>query len=152
MSDFYGCLETTSFQVKDAQALKDDPDFALIKRKTEGFFDVTDEGIASAGWYGQYPSPQVGDEDDEDSANLIDVIHRHIKPGEICRISVSGNEKLRYIGGAAWYVTSKGFVDRSEHTEWDTHLTQQNVLTDAEFFLSELRKLCASKRKGAKNG
>lgn len=66
MSDFYGCLESTSFRVKDGNKFLADPKVKLIiayAKDNEGFFEEID-GYFSFGWSGAYPSPVVQFSDD----------------------------------------------------------------------------------------
>jgi hypothetical protein len=117
MADFYGCLESTSFQVKDLQVFLADAEVQMIQEEVklnEGFFQVEDDNFISFGWSGQHPDVLLSVYDDEPDTEpvreiyITEVIRRHIKKGQVCQIGISGNEKLRYIGGALYWITTKG--------------------------------------------
>lgn len=173
MSDFYGCLSSSSFQVKDEAAWLSDPEVQILKSwalERKGFFEEFAGGHWAFGWYDQYPSQflllpnsytcllcneTVAPEDTRDhleghhpnaqgmelhdvekqfaagiedrELDIADVIQRHIVPGEVCQIGVSGNEKLRYIGGSVSYVTSHGSILLDMRTAYDEILTLSEV-------------------------
>lgn len=139
MADFYGCLESTSFRVKDRAAFLADPEVALLKAHAvseEGFF-VEDGGYFSFGWYGQYPSIElpVFDDDLPDGIRYLDIgetIRVHILPGDVCQIGVSGNENLRYIGGYIYWVTSQGVVAINGQTCWEDRLSENGIRSVVE--------------------
>jgi hypothetical protein len=149
MSDFYGCLESTSFRVMDRAAFLADPEVALLKAHAvseEGFF-VEDDGYFSFGWYGQYPSIElpIFDDDLPDGVRYVDIgeaIRVHILPGDVCQIGVSGNEKLRYIGGYIWWVTSNGVVAINGQTCWEDRLTENGIRGVAERLAKQVDDLC----------
>lgn len=135
MSDFYGALESTSFRVRDKEAFLTDPDTVWLKQHAEGlggFFDEDADGYFAFGWEAQYPSPVITrwneekNEDDELSLDML--IQRHITPGDVCQIGVSGAERLRYIGGILWWITSRGLVFMDAQTEWGTKLTTVDLV------------------------
>jgi hypothetical protein len=144
MADFYGCLESTSFRVKDRAAFLADPDVVYIAShaKAEGFFDEDGETF-SFGWYGQYPSTILTNYDtdtgEENAVSIGDVIQRHIFPGEVCQIGISGNEKLRYIGGDIQWVTSKGVVSFNGVTEWSDRTSETKLREFADDFVKQVR-------------
>jgi hypothetical protein len=121
MADFYGCLSSTSFRVKDREAFLADPEVKFIKdwaRGNCGFFVSDDDsGFFAFGWEGNYPNC-IDPPSDEDlyqdpvdsSSYLAGIIQRHILPGDVCQIGISGREKFRFIGGTITWVTSKGSV------------------------------------------
>jgi hypothetical protein len=135
MSDFYGALESTSFRVRDIDAFLADPDVQWLKdhAKEDGFFDENYDGYFNFGWYGLYPSTVLQDvenygaNDEWFELDICTAIQRHILPGDVCQIGVSGNEKLRYIGGDIRWVTSKGIVDFAGVTEWSQKLTEESL-------------------------
>ena len=134
MADFYGCLLSTSFTVKDTAAFLADPDVETIKRHCEaenGFFEVDHgAGVWAFGWEGQYPGMVLNGTDDdgtETELDITDVIQRHITPGEACKIAVTGNEKLRYTGGLICFVTAKGTAYFDATVDWAERLTENDV-------------------------
>lgn len=162
MADFYGALSSTSFRVKDVAAFIADPDVQRIRKHATsedgGFFDGPfDDEQASAhdkpgywafGWYGQYPSTilQWFDDDDEEiELDICDVIQRHIRPGDVCRIGVSGNEKLRYIGGPLCWVTSKGSTYFDGTTAWDHVVTTGELRADTRRLSRSITKITRRK-------
>ncbi len=144
MSDFYGCLESTSFRVKDTPAFLAEPAVQQAK-KIADFFDQNEDGYFHFGWYGQYPTPVLtewNDETDEEiEYDLLDAIQRHIREGDLCQIGVSGNEKLRYIGGGLWFITSKGVASFDGVTEWSNKLTPKVVRDDIAKLLKAVKAL-----------
>lgn len=132
MADFYGALESTSFRVKDRDAWLADPDVQKIKGHAEGdgFFEEEKDGYWAFGWYGQYPSPVLSEWDDESdeekNLDITEVIQRHIRPGDVCQIGVSGSEKLRYIGGILCWVSSQGIISFDGETCWQDKLTMDS--------------------------
>lgn len=150
MADFYGCLESTSFRVKDRDAWLADPDVQRVKAHAtseEGFFEESEKGDGywAFGWYGQYPSwiLTTFSENDEESEDLdiTDVIQRHIVPGDVCRIGISGNEKLRYIGGGICWVSSTGTVYFEGTTEWSEKITVEGFKADVREFLGHVTEV-----------
>jgi hypothetical protein len=144
MADFYGCLESTSFRVKDRAAFLADPDVQYLANhaKAEGFFDEDGETF-SFGWYGQYPSAMLTDydtdTDEEKEMSICEVIQRHILPGDVCQIGISGNENLRYIGGGIQWVTSKGVVSFNGVTEWSNRIRETDLREFADDFVKQVR-------------
>ncbi len=134
MSDFYGCLESTSFRVKDRAAFMADPDVVVLREHAsneEGFWHQKNEYF-SFGWYDQYPSIVLtvyyNDFSNESrDVDIAETIRNHILPGDVCQIGISGNEKLRYIGGAICWVTSKGIIMIDGQTCWENQLTENSI-------------------------
>lgn len=153
MADFYGTLSSTSFRVKDREAWLADPDVQKIKNHAQGedggFFlgEYNRPGKAgywAFGWYGQYPSWTLTEWDNEDNETEFDipsVLQRHILPGDVCQIGVSGNEKLRYIGGAMCWITSAGIAYFDAATAWDTVISPGEIRRTALRFGKELAKI-----------
>jgi hypothetical protein len=129
MADFYGCLLTTSFRVKDREAFLGDPEVQYIKEyaeDNEGFFESGDGECFAFGWRGLHPGLicPMGEEEQDDAPNYLAwVIRRHILPGDVCQIGVSGNERLSYIGGTITWVSSKGSAWLDGVTECDRKRT-----------------------------
>jgi hypothetical protein len=144
MADFYGCLETTSFRVKDRASFLADAEVQHIANhaRAEGFFEQDGETF-SFGWYGQYPSTVLvnydvnGDEEEE--VSICEVIQRHILPGDVCQIGISGNEKLRYVGGDIQWVTSQGVVTFGGVTEWTNRMSEKDLLALVDDFAQQVR-------------
>jgi hypothetical protein len=137
--------------VKDRDAFHADPDVKKLKHKTaeDGFFNEDDSGYFSFGWIDQYPSWYItymvdNPSDDDDASekevelDFTDVVQRHIFPGDVCRIQVSGNEKLRYIGGGICWVTSKGKAYFDGETCWDCKLNTEELAKEAVKFLTDI--------------
>lgn len=152
MADFYGCLESTSFRVKDRASFLADADVQHIANhaKAEGFFEENGETF-SFGWYGQYPSTVLtycdASTDEEKEVSVCDVIHRHILPGDVCQIGISGNEKLRYIGGELQWVTSKGVASFNGVTEWSEQITETDLLALVDDFTQQVRTVLSFERR-----
>jgi hypothetical protein len=144
MADFRGCLESTSFRVKDRAAFLGRSRRSVHRPsfKSRGFFDENGETF-SFGWYGQYPSTILATDDtdggEEKELSICDIIYRHILPGDVCQIGISGNEKLRYIGGEIHWVASKGVASFNGITEWSTRLTDTDLLKLADDFVQQVR-------------
>ena len=164
MSDFYGALESTSFRVKDREAFLADPAIAYLQEMVKqpfynGFFeeDTQHPGYYAFGWNDQYPDPVIKRpateadppesrwEEDENfvAYDLLEVIQRHILPGDVCRVQVSGQEKLLYVGGGLWWVTSRGIVDFDAHTHWDEKLTEADWAKEVGDFHAQVGALLA---------
>ena len=135
MADFYGCLESSSFRVRDGAAFMADEEVQKIQAYAEGdggFFE-SDGDYYAFGWYGQYPSTVISTDYDHEKQEAVEldiaeVIRRHIRPGDVCQIGISGNEKLRYIGGSMAWVTSKGTIYFDATTEPGSRLTEETLL------------------------
>jgi hypothetical protein len=145
MADFYGCLESTSFRVKDRAAFLSDPEVAVLQAQENGFWQE-DDGFFSFGWYGQYPSVVLtlyGDDlpDGSREINISETIHRHIFPGDVCQIGVSGNEKLLYIGGDMWWITSKGIISIDGQTCCEDRLTEDCIRRRVDALVQETKIL-----------
>ena len=138
MSDFYGCLESTSFRVRDKLLFLADADVQRVMAfaKSDGFFNEDSDGYFTFGWYGQYPSWVLDTTHDEQEAptDIPELLQRHIMPGDVCQIGISGNEKLRYIGGDMCWITSNGVAYLNAHTEWADRLTLTDLASYAEKF------------------
>lgn len=153
MADFYGALSSTSFRVKDREAWLADPDVQRLQAQAEGdgFFEES-RGHWAFGWYGQYPSWVLSeynpDTDESDDLDLTNVIERHILPGDVCQIGVSGNEKLRYIGGGLCWVTSRGTAYIDATTQWDQKLTEKSLRSIVSAFGKSVSKALRTKKKG----
>jgi hypothetical protein len=134
MADFYGALSSTSFRVKDEAAFLADPDVAYLKQYVEGkgFFQKED-GYFSFAYDDQYPSTVLTDwdGDTEIEHDFASAISRHIVEGDVCQLGVSGQEKLRYIGGAIVVVTSKGVAYVDGQTCWQTRLSTEQAREEA---------------------
>ena len=132
MADFYGCREATAFRVKNRDAWLADQDVQQLTKyaQSEGFIEEND-GYWSFGWYDQYPSSILTtyDGDDELETDIAEAVRRHILPGDACQIGVSGNEKLRYIGGALQFVTAQGVTYLDGQTSWEDRLTYDSLRT-----------------------
>jgi hypothetical protein len=136
MADFYGSLSSTSFHVKDREAFLADPDVQKIQGHAlslDGFFEEED-GTFAFGWHDQYPSTvlQLMDEDEDENGetpelDICEVVRKHIADGEICQIGISGNEKLRYIGGSLNWVSSKGTAYFDGQTCWQDVVTAKSL-------------------------
>ena len=146
MADFYGCLEASAFRVKDKTVWLSDHDVQQIKERLqqEGFFEEETDYWAF-GCYGQYPSPLLTfwneETNEEKEISILDVVQRHIVPGDVCQIGVSGNEKLRYIGGGVWWVTSKGVLYFNAETAWDNKMTESELKEVIGTLMSDYQNL-----------
>lgn len=176
MADFYGALETTSFQVKDDNAFLADPEVLLLKNYVMdrgGFFEQaggldSEEKYWSFGFDDQYPSPHfniscetcdghgtikadtldghtpceacegTGDRD----LDMTDILQRHLADGQVVRLAVSGQEKLRYIGGVVCVVTNQGTAYTNlAQVDWDFADSPENVGKAVSTFVKELRQI-----------
>ena len=145
MSDFYGALSSTSFRVKDKAKFLADPDTEKLKKivtDNDGFFE-DENGYFSFGWLGQYPSWIIQEFDDDGGElpefNICTLIAAYILPGDICRIGISGNEKLRYIGGGIVWISSQGIAYFEGTTEWSTKITTKSLAAQMKQFSREVR-------------
>jgi len=162
MSDFYGALISTSFRVRDSAAFLADPAIVYLREMVahplyNGFFEEDDQhpGYFAFGWNDQYPDPLIKrpatkadppetvNDCQEVEYDLLEVIQRHIVPGDVCRVQVSGQEKLIYLGGGLWWVTSRGIVDFDGHTHWDAKLTEAEFAKEVGDFHSQVGALLA---------
>lgn len=140
MAVFWGCLESTSFRVRDKEKFLADPGVQCIQKHAnaeDGFFDVEEDGYVNFGWSGQYPGIIVKEWDDKTQTcpevNITEVISKHILPGDACQVGISGNErrgneKLRYIGGSIYYITSKGVAEFPGVTEYSDRLDTEYLV------------------------
>ena len=75
MADFYGCLLSTRFRVKDREKFLADPEVQILKNhaeKNDGFFDE-ENGYFLFGWSGSYPGVHIRrDEEEEEEVDLDD--------------------------------------------------------------------------------
>lgn len=165
MADFFGALSSTSFRVKDDVAWLADPDVKQIQehvKSEEGFFDKAEDGYWSFGWYGQYPGVVLSEWQEEEKdgiteeveveLDITEVIARHILPGDVCQIAsvtmpvcadydgISGSEKLRYIGGMMFWVSSKGVVSFDAQVSWSEKLRAPEVLGSLASLLTDAKK------------
>jgi hypothetical protein len=72
MSDFYGCLLSTRFRVKDREKFLADPEVQILKNhaeKNDGFFDE-ENGYFLFGWSGSYPSVYIRPDDNEEEEEV----------------------------------------------------------------------------------
>ena len=163
MADFYGCLETSGFHVLNDKAFLADPTIVRLQRTIKqegGFFEKDKKWGWAFGWSGQYPDPCIeqqmdcprhGDNDllcDAEcpdnivSFNILDAIQRHIVPGEVCQVGVSGNEKLRYIGGGLWFVTRKGIACFDGGlVRWDSRFDRSGLRDLAHEFVADVEAI-----------
>jgi len=153
MADFYGVLSTTSFRVKNHSEWLDDPDVQRIRDHAiglGGFFDMDEHGYWAFGWADAYPGTVITwwddseDADDtEEELDMTDVIERHIWPGDVCQIGVSGNEKLRYIGGVLAWVTGKGTAFFDGETGWMLRLTLADLRARSVKFTEDVGRIAS---------
>lgn len=146
MADFYGCLMSTSFRVKDRDAFLDDPEFQDWRdyaKALGGFFDDGRTfGQFAIGYEGLYPSTVRLNDTQEQETSLADLIHRHIADEEVAVIAVSGNEKLRYIGGVICFVTASGIVYWSQPcVAWDDHITPDTLRESVRLLYKEIKHI-----------
>ena len=155
MSDFYGCLLSTRFRVRDREKFLADPevqDFERHARTNDGVFDEED-GYFFFGWSGQYPSVVItpyeylvglddkwDEEKEEVELDITGVIEKHILPGDLCQVGISGHEKLWNNGGPLFWVTSKGTVSLNIYTQTDVIITEDKLLAQAERFLADINQ------------
>lgn len=134
MADFYGTLLSSSFCVRNLRKFLADPEVKwLIEfvRGEGGFFDQNGKYFAF-GYDGQYPSLLLsrwkdGNHEDEETADVADIIQRHIHPKCACKIVVSGNEKLRSNGGDIVYVTAEGWLYLNGGVYWELKYTVDSL-------------------------
>jgi hypothetical protein len=114
MSDYFGAVLSTSFRVNDESAFSADAEVQLMRDQANrcdgaygGFFEKEADHWAF-GWIDMWPDYIEGV--DREWISLAGVIRRHIVDGDVCKIVVSGHEKLRYVGGPVWYVSSQQIV------------------------------------------
>jgi hypothetical protein len=155
MSDFYGCLLSTRFRVRDREKFLAAPEVRAMKEYAEenGGFFLEENGYFFFGWYDMYPSvaippgdyeadAEVGlyEEEEEVRLDITRVIERHILPGDLCHIGISGNQKLLIIGGALYWVTCNGTVYLDTYIENTDVITEDDLLAQAEKFLADIRQ------------
>jgi len=152
MADFNGCLEASSFRVRDRAAWVGDPVYAVLADTVaaeQGFLEEEAGGYWAFGWSGQYPSPVIqtynAETEDYNEYDLLDLIMNHILPGDVCQISVSGNEKLRYIGGTVWWVSSTGISYIGATTAWDTKMTVADLRSLRDRFVESVNSMLEEK-------
>jgi hypothetical protein len=138
---FDGCLLSTRFRVKDREKFLADPEVEAVKNhaeKNQGFFDEED-GYFLFGWSGLLLNIEIPLDDNEEEY-ITEVIRKHILPGDVCQIGISGNEKLWYNGGPLFWITSKGTVSFNGSTETDVKLTEKDLHAQAETLLADIGK------------
>jgi hypothetical protein len=110
MANYYGSARTNYFRVKDIEAFKaeveayplvvvsrdDNPDFIAL-------FISDDDDEGSFPWCDYYTEDAEGDE-----INWTEIFGRHLQVNSVVIIQEVGNEKLRYFGGIAVAINSKG--------------------------------------------
>ena len=150
MAGFYGTLISSSFRVKDDALFLADPLVKLIQRRVEeceGFFEKH-EGAWAFGWMDDQ-DPQLFDVwgDDEDAeADLGSAIQPHIVEGDVCKITVFGNEKLRYNGGVVWFVSAQWVLLFDTINSWDDRYSTSDVETMFAEFVEATEALDGTKR------
>lgn len=143
MADFYGTLISTSFRVKNERKFLDDPNVQLLIRHVQsrgGFFEQ-ENGYWAFGFDDQYPSTTWSTWDDEHEYNMVDILMPHLRKGQLCQISISGNEKLRYNGGATVFFTKdhQTWVDMA--CDWSERATLKKTIHTFTKLVSELRRM-----------
>ena len=134
---FYGCLSSTYFRVKDQEAFLANPDVQYITEYAlgSGFFEPDADGYFAFAWEVEYTSVSIfpdNEDGEENKLTVPDVIQRHILPGDVCRIGISGNEKLRYIGGEIFWITSKGIACFDGCTEWRYQISSGDLKNEID--------------------
>ena len=129
MSDYCGAALSTSFRVRDEKVFLADPEVEALKDRAHGCgamgFFAQENDYWAFGWIDMYPD-RVTDSEDE-WINIPAVIRRHIVPGDVCKIVVSGHEKLRFVGGPVWYVSSDEILRIDAGTTYDNRLTLEHL-------------------------
>jgi hypothetical protein len=109
MANYYANARTNYFKVKDIEAFKneveqyplevssrdDNPEFVALF--------ITDDNEGGFPWVDFYTEDAEGDE-----INWTDIFARHLQENSVVIIQEVGNEKLRYFGGMAVAINSKG--------------------------------------------
>jgi hypothetical protein len=107
MANWYGVLRSNYFQVKDYGAFVD----WLKGFQLEMLTDDEGVGFASTG-EGYVPTSKADPDYDEDGVEIdvdfFEELATHLAEGSVCIVMQSGHEKLRYITGEAWLITSDG--------------------------------------------
>ena len=151
MSDFYGALLSASFKVKNTTKFWADPKVRNMKKwidNAQGFFEADKKThLIAFGFDGQYPSSIVTEFSDTGSDiewDMAEVIRPHLRPRETVVIGVSGQEKLRCIGGILIVVTGKGVAHSDlPVVDWTDRCTGKTVTQKVTAFLKRLKKIGA---------
>jgi len=107
MANFYATARSNYFTVKDLNAFREalEPVSIEIRERENGTVMIHPYSCSD---YGGWPGPDYYDEqrDEDVPFDVIDVIQEHITDNECAVLIQVGNEKLRYIEGIAWAITS----------------------------------------------
>lgn len=106
MANYVATSRTNYFGVKDRAAFFEE--LKMYSFEDIEVFEASDDSdkIAIAG----YCDLSVGYDDMEDeTVEFAELISNHIKEEDACILTVSGNEKLRYVTAFAVAITSKGY-------------------------------------------
>jgi hypothetical protein len=141
MSDFCGCLATTSFRVKDRDAFWADPDTQRVMKHASdqaGIFFENDTYFSFA-WEGLNPDWGLSGYWDKEisGVDLVEFVQRHILPSDVCRIQLSGAEDSYCANYEVW-VTSQRDVFIDGGTTWQQRLVESD-LTKAQSLLVRIR-------------
>ena len=139
MANFHGATITEhSFSVKDPEAFikvleavgipnaEDAPDMERL------CYEIMPDGSF---WIGGYTgSTIVWNEDTDEEVDILDIIQGHILPDEYADIRITGAEKLRYVVGIIYIVTSKEIYQKSlddVFSDWKTaHVYKKHAHSD----------------------
>lgn len=110
MSDFYAKAASSTFHVRDARALRRALDgIAIIVHPVVGGRDPNHVYLVSDEDKGCWPSERFDEERGEGvEVNLLALIARHLKSGEVAVLKEAGWEKASYIGARASAVNHRG--------------------------------------------
>lgn len=107
MANYYAAARSNYFRVKDLEKfLEELPDGVEVQEshKYPGYLCLIEAGGDSSGW-----RFDIEDEDGEILEDgLIEIIAKHLTPGDVAVLIETGAEKLRYLNGYAVAVNSRG--------------------------------------------
>jgi hypothetical protein len=110
MGQFYAKAASSSFHVRDAQALRSALNgVAIIVHPAPGESDPHHVYLESDEDTGSWPSERTElDSGEGVEIDLLALIAEHLKPGEVAVLKEAGSEKAGYIGARAMAVNHLG--------------------------------------------
>jgi hypothetical protein len=109
MANYNASARSNYFQVKDPDALRRELAGLDIDVLTDDPHDERRVVLLSRSEDGGWPSWRFDEEGDDDvEVDLAAIIAQHLTDGQVAVLMESGAEKLRFIGGAAVAVNSRG--------------------------------------------
>jgi hypothetical protein len=109
MANYIGAIRSSYFKVKDPKAFKEW--FDRMPTQLELWTETDKESDATLYGFGGYdslPSIRYNEETDEDEdIFFLEGLQEHIDEGWAAIIQEAGREKLRYLIGYVWTVTSE---------------------------------------------